>query len=312
MRTDVEAPASRQDQPTALAHLDDVLELARREEPAWPEGLAALRRSGALLNAGEPDDDTGKEEEPNPDDDHSDDAAKGGGPNQGVDEETESFTDFDLDSLPPEARAVAEAAQKRMQADYTRKTQEAAQKSQEASQYQAIVEGLEDPQRAPEILRILNVEAGKSDDDWLLEEDDLYGPDPNERVEELEQRLERSEQISQQRQIEEAEDHAIAEQIESWEKDNESALTPEEISFVYLYADEYRDEQGKPNAKAAIDLLEGIVAGRQQQWIESKKAPRRMPKGKSASRQVDLSTETKEDRITRMAEAAEAARGTGE
>lgn len=306
MRPDVEAPAVRQDQPAALAHLDDVLELARREEPAWPEGIAELRRSGALLNVGENDDDTGKEEEPNPDDDHSQDG------NQGADEETESFTDFDLDSLPQEARAAAEAAQKRMQADYTRKTQEISQRSQEAGQYQAIVEGLEDPERAPEILRILGIDQGGEKDEWLLDEDEeLYGPDPNQRVDELEQRLAESEEIGQTRQIEEAEDNAIAEQIETWEKEHDFALSPEEISFVYLYADEYRAENGAPNAKAAIDLLEGIVASRQQQWIESKKAPRRMPRGKSASRQVDLSTETKEDRITRMAEAAEAARGSG-
>jgi hypothetical protein len=305
MRTDVEAPADRQDQPTALAHLDDVLELARREEPAWPKGIAELRRSGALLNLGEDDDDSGNEEEPDPDADHSDDDPN---PDDAGDEE--SFTDFDLDALPAEARQAAEAAQKRMQADYTRKTQELSQRSQEALQYKAIVEGLEDPQRRPEILRILGVEPEQ--DDWLLDDDELNGPDPNQRVDELERRLAESEQLGEQRQIEEAEDHAIAEQIESWEKSNDHALSPEEISFVYLYADEYRAEDGKPNAKAAIDLLEGIVAGRQQQWIESKKAPRRMSKGKSASRQVDLSTETKDQRIERMAAAAEAARGAGE
>lgn len=306
MRTDVEAPAGRQDQPAALAHLDDVLELARREEPAWPEGIAELRRSGALLNLGEDEEETGKEDEPNPDDDHS-----GDNPNPDDDGGEESFTDFDLSSLPQEARAAAEAAQKRMQADYTRKTQEISQRSQEAGQYQAIVEGLEDPERAPEILRILGIDVGDEDEDWLLDEEELYGPDPNQRVDELERRLAESEEIGQTRQIEEAEDHAIAEQIEGWEKEHDFALSPEEIAFVYLYADEYRGEDGTPNAKAAIDLLEGIVAGRQQQWIESKKAPRRMPRGKAASRQVDLSTETKEDRITRMAEAAEAARGSG-
>ena len=66
-----------------------------------------------------------------------------------------------------------------MQADYTRKTQEIAQRSQEAGQYQAIVEGLEDPERAPEILRILGIDAGNEDEDWLLDEEELYGPDPN-------------------------------------------------------------------------------------------------------------------------------------
>ncbi|HEX7246414.1 MAG TPA: hypothetical protein VF245_12715 [Solirubrobacterales bacterium] len=308
MGTHVEAPASRQDQPTALAHLDDVLELARREEPAWPEGIAELRRSGALLNLGEDDDDTGKEEEPNPDDDHSQDG------NQGADEETESFTDFDLDSLPPEARRAAEAAEKRMQADYTRKTQELSQRSQEAGQYEAIVRGLEDPNRAPEILRILDIELpGGEEDDWLLDDDDLYEDDVNsQRLEDLERRLEESEQVGQQRQIEDAEDQQVAQEIEAWEKEHDFALSPEEIAFVYVYADEFRGEDGAPGGKAAIDLLEGIVAGRQSQWIESKKAPRRMPKGKAASRQVDLSTETQEERVKRMAAAAEAARGSGQ
>lgn len=310
MRTDVEAPASRQDQPTALAHLDDVLELARREEPAWPEGIAKLRRSGALLNLGDPDDgDQDPETEPDPADDHPDPAGKGDNPDQDGDGE-ESFTDFDLDSLEGDARRAAEVAQKRMQADYTRKTQELSQRAQEANQYRAIVEGLEDPERAPQILKALGVDVNE-EDDWLLD-DEGDEPDPNQRVDELERRLAESEEIGQTRQIEEAEDQAVAEQIESWEKEHDFALSPEEISFVYLYADEYRAEDGSPNAKAAIDLLEGIVAGRQQQWIESKKAPRRMPTGKTVSKKVDLSTETKEDRIQRMARAAEAARGSGE
>lgn len=306
MRTDVEAPAGRQAQPAALAHLDDVLELAACEEPTWARDHEKLVASGVLLNDGTEATESEEEEEPTPDDDHSADK-----PNPDADEEAESFTDFDLSSLPQEARAAAEAAQKRMQADYTRKTQEISQRSQEAGQYQAIVEGLEDPERAPEILRILGIDAGNEEDDWLLDEEELYGPDPDQRIDELERRLVESESIGQERQIEEAEDQAIAEQIESWEKEHDFALSPEEIAFVYLYADDYRDERGAPNAKAAIDLLEGIVAGRQTQWIESKKAPRRMPKGKAASRQVDLSTETKEDRIKRMAEAAEAARGSG-
>lgn len=311
MRTDVEAPAERQDQPAALAHLDDVLELARREEPAWPRRHEELLASGALLNDGT-EAAPGTEEEPAPGGEAPEPGAEEGDGSEQPEGGEESFTDFDLDSLPQEARAAAEAAQKRMQADYTRKTQELSQRGQEAGQYQAIVEGLEDPERAPEVLRILGIDVGGEEDDWLLDEEELYGADPDQRIDELERRLEESQQIGQQQQIEEAEDHAIAEQIEAWEKEHDFALSPEEIAFVYLYADEYRGEDGSPNAKAAIDLLEGIVASRQQQWIESKKAPRRMSKGKPASRQVDLSTETKEDRIRRMAEAAEAARGTGQ
>lgn len=304
MRPHVEAPADRQDQPAALAHLDDVLELARMEEPRWPAMHEELLASGRLLNLGEDDDETGTDDEPNPDGDHSQDG------NQGADEETESFTDFDLDSLPPEARAAAEAAEKRMQADYTRKTQELSEKSREAAQFQAIVEGLEDPQRAPEILRILGV-TPQEEDEWLAG-DEEFGPDPNERIDQLERALVEREQVLESRQIQETEDQSIAEQIEAWENEHDEQFSKQEIAFLYLYADEFRDEKGAPNAKAAIDLLEGIVADRQQRWIESKQAPRRMRTGKSASRQVDLSTETKEDRVKRMAEAAEAARGTAE
>lgn len=298
----VEAPAGRQDQPEALAHLDDVLELARIEEPAWSEGIAKLRRSGALLNADGDEGDAGNEGEPNPDDDHS-----GDNPNPDDAGAEESFTDFDLDSLPVEARGAAESAMKRMQADYTRKTQTASEKAREAQQYQAIVEGLEDPQRAPEILRVLGWDL--DDDEGFAEGEEFLEPDPNERVDQLEQRLAEREHLDQIRAQEETEDATIAEQIESAEGEMEHKFSEEEIGFIYLYADEYRDEQGQPNAKAAIDLLEGIVSSRQQQWIETKKAPRRLRGGKPASRQVDLSTESREDRVKRMAEAAEAARG---
>lgn len=308
MRTH-EAPVPGQDQPTALAHLDDVLELARREEPAWPTQHAELLASGALLNDGT-EAEEGKEEEPNPDDDHSDD-----NPNPDDAGDAESFTDFDLDSLPQEARAAAEAAQKRMQADYTRKTQESSRISQEAKQYQAIVEGLEDPERRPEILRILapdDERLAPGDEEWFDDVELDESAALKERIDQLESHLVERDQVLESRQIAEAEDQEIAEQIESWENENEHQFSKEEIAFLYLYADEFRGEDGNPDVKAAIDLLEGIVATRQQGWIESKKAPRRMRPGKSASQQVDLSTETQEERVKRMAEAAEAARGAGE
>jgi hypothetical protein len=299
----VEAPAGRQDQPEALAHLDDVLELARREEPAWPAQQRELRRSGALLNEVSTEADAGKEgEEPTTEGDHSAEAEPGT-------EGAESFTDFDLDSLPPEARAAAEAAEKRMQADYTRKTQEASQRVTQAEQYQAIVEGLEDPQRAPEILRILgwDLEDGAQEE---FAEEEFETRDP--RVDQLEQRLAERERMDEIKAEEQAEDRSIAEQIEASENEMDHKFSEEEIGFLYLYADEYRDEQGKPNVKAAIDLLEGIVSSRQQNWIETKKAPRRLRQGKPATREVDLSTESREDRIKRMAEAAEAVRGSAE
>lgn len=305
MRTD-EAPAARQDQPGALAHLDDVFELARLEEPAWPSMQRELLASGALLNDEIEDEGEGNGNEPNPEGDHSGDK-----PNPDVEGAEESFTDFDLDSLEGDARKAAEAAQRRMQADYTRKTQELSQRSQEAGQYEAIVQGLLDPERAPEILRILNIDVAGNEDD-LLNEDDLYGPDPNERLDEMQRQIEERDRALEEREISDQEDGQIAEQIESWENDQDHQLSKDEIAFVYLYADELRDEQGQPNVKAAIDLLEGIVATRQQQWIESKKAPRRARPGKAASRQVDLPNETTEDRVKRMAEAAEAARGNAE
>lgn len=304
MSAAVEAPARRQDQPEALSHLDDVLELARLQEPAWSPMQRELRRSGALLNDGEEGEEQEETEEPTSEADHSGESEnQDGGGNE------ESFTDFDLDSLPAEARGAAQAAMKRMQADYTRKTQTAAEKAREAEQYRAIVEGLEDPERAPEILRILGYDY--EDDEALLEDDDeLIERDP--RVDQLEARFAEREHLEAIRAQEEDEDHTIAEQIETLEKDSEQEFSEEEIGFIYLYADEYRDERGQPNVKAAVDLLEGIVASRQQAWVKSKKTPRRMRSGRPASRQVDLSKESREDRITRMAEAAEAARGSAQ
>lgn len=312
MRTEV-APAVEQDQPGALAHLSDVLELAELEKPAWPGMQRELRSSGALLNDGD-DDDDGNDDEPTGGDDNPDDK-----PDPDADADAESFTDFDLDSLEGDARVAAEAAQKRMQADYTRKTQGLAEKQREMGQYQAIVEGLEDPERAPEILRILGVQAPKQagGDDWFLDEEDEL-QDPAKRIDDFERQLAERDREAAVREIEDREDQQIAEEIEKFEEANSTEqeqfrFSKEEIAFIYLYADELRDEQDQPQAKAAIDLLEEIASQRQQKWIDSKRVTvRKMPKGKPASRKVDPQTETPEERITRMAEAAEAARGAAE
>lgn len=313
MRPPVATPVSRQDQP-AVPALDDALELARIEESAWPAIDAELDASGALLNRAEPGAapaavEPGSEEEPTADDDHSAETEPGA---EGDENETEDpLGEFDLESLPPEARQAFEAADKRRQADYTRKTQELARDREAAGQYQAIVEGLEDPERAPEILRILNVPtAQQPTDEWFTEEDEI---DPNQRIDALERQLAERQENDAIAEIQSREDQTIAEEIEAFEKANETEFSKEEIAFLYLYADEIRDEQGAPNTRAAIDLLEGIVGTRQQAWIDGKlKTPRPMPKGKAASKAVDLTKETKEDRVSRMAAAAEAARGSAE
>lgn len=117
----------------------------------------------------------------------------------GTNSDGESFTNIDINSLPPELRdAVAEAI-KPFQADYTRKTQEVApvrqimqdtgMSAEEARQALEFVQGLSNPENVRELYDTLQAQFAAdngADDDA----DDLDGVDPRDRkMEELSGRL---------------------------------------------------------------------------------------------------------------------------
>jgi len=245
----------------------------------------------------------------------SEDTAPAVEQDQPVTTDEESFTDsYDPESVPEELRPQLELAYKQLQGDYTKKRQSDSATVKEAEQARQIVQGLQDPERAPEILRILGWDLDEEDEDTNDYEQD--GPlDPNDRIDALEAQLTEREQLAQQQQqlaeaqqAEEAEDLYVAEQIDSLESSLKREFSQDEVNLLYLYADEYRDETGRPNVNAAHTVLDGIIASRQKEMLTPKaSAPRQLSQGQPAARQLDHSTE--EGRMKAMEQAAAMAMG---
>lgn len=225
--------------------------------------------------------------------------------------EEESFTDsYDPSELPEEARGAYEEAYKRLQGAYTKKTQSLAEERREAEQAQQVVQGLRNPQVAPAILSQL----GYTEKEILEmfgyqpEEDPTEEPDLYEEVQGLKQTLAQRDAAEKAAQQEEAVTDYIAEQIEAMEKEAGREFDPEEHQLLYTFAQANPDGQGLPDVKGGYGLLSGILSSREKALLDPKRATSRPPgNGKTASRTVDLSKETPEERRERMAEAAAAA-----
>lgn len=272
----------RVDDSPAPAHLDDALELAEIFCPTWSAISEDNRRTAAFLNEGEEETDTGKGQ-PSPDDATPEDG------NQAADEGSESsfLDDYDLGEVPEEAKPVAEAAIKRLNAAYTRKTQADAQVLRDAEQAQMIVDGLMDPDRAPAIAQALGIQipapGGK------VEPDEFEFEDPIERIEALEQKLDQQSQVSAAEKRVQAENAYVTEQVESLETKLGVEFVDEEVELLYLLADENRDQNGAPDIEAANRLFDAAVAARHARASKPRpRAPRRPGQGSAAERKVDL------------------------
>lgn len=205
----------------------------------------------------------------------------------------DSFTEsYDPASVPAEVRPQLEAAYNLMRADYTRKRQADAESVREAQQAMTILEGLQDPERAPEILRILGIDVNPQGPQQDPFEDSYDYVDPNERIDQLQAQLAQRDEYAQMQAAEEAEDAYVAEQIESLEGQLNRQFSDEEIGLLYLYADQNRDVNGIPDVQAASALLDGVFATRQKEMLSPKaNAPRTPGQGRAASRNIDTSTE---------------------
>lgn len=283
----------------APAHISDALELAELLRPSWPALREEVHKTAAFLNEGEEEEEQPGGDQPSPDDEHSQTGNQPGGEEEEV---PDFLSTYDLGDVPEEARPVAEAAVKRLQAAYTKQRQEDTQAVREAQQAQLIVDGLADPQRAPAILDALGIAPGAEEE----EEDDLFA-DPNDRIDALEAELAQRDELVQAESRVRAENAHVTQQIESLEDELGAEFTDEEIGLLYMLADENRDAQGNPDVKAAHTVLDAVASTAQQRLIASKKrAPRRMGRGAAADRQVDLTNPEK--RRAAMEEAAAAAR----
>jgi hypothetical protein len=286
-----------QDKPTEVPFLSEALELAEIVKPAWPALSQEARLAGPVCD-GEGTEETTETPEAG----------------QGEGGEGESFIDsFNLDDVPEDARPHVEALQKEWKANYTQKRQadkqEVTEARREAEQAQQLQDALRNPEVAPMVLKQL----GYTEKEILEmfgyqpEEDDDLQPDETERLDRLEQSLSKREAADQAAQQEEAVTDYIAEQIEALETEAGREFDAEEHQLLDTFARANADQQGYPNVKGGYGLLSGILSNREKALLDPKRTTQRPPgNGSSASRTVDLSKETPEQRRERMADAVSA------
>lgn len=217
--------------------------------------------------------------------------------------QAESFTDsFNPEELPEDARSAYEDAYKKMQADYTRKTQEIAESRREAEDAMEFISALQDPEYRDQALRLLGVELdakeaeGDDEEEWLTE---------NERLDRIEQALESQAEQTQQAELEAMEDQFLDQEFTKLEKQIGRDLTDEEAELLFVTATHpaFRDKKGMPDVEAAFERINGLEKGAQQRYVESKKAPR-APLGSAGTKSVDLNDD--EARTAALAQIIEA------
>lgn len=285
-----EAPAIAQDQP--VPSLDQQLAAAGVPRSLTPEQLRFAREHDLRLDGegGE-----GEGEEP------SGGTPEGGQPEAGGEggDAPVALDTFDPTQIPEDASRdwLAERHQQ-LVADYTKKTQATAAERQEAEQALAIITALEDEQRAPAVLAALGFEFDEGDGQAPGEPEYV---DPDERIAQLEARLDQNDQVAQQSQFEAAVDDQIAEELEALEQKEDTEFSPEEVKFLTTQS----HATGAP-IEAIHAEFKGMLDKRFEDWKERRKAPRRLSSGSAASKTVDL-TDPKQRRAA-MVQAAEEAR----
>lgn len=221
----------------------------------------------------------------------------------------ESFSDFDPSQIPDDAdRDWFEQKYNELRSGFTQKTQEFGETRREAEQLRQLRDALSNPQVAPAVLAQLGYDERKILDmyGYQPEEEPEDEPDLYDRLARVEGQLTAREQAEQQAQQAEAVTDYISGEIEKLEQKAAREFSAEEHQLIDAYARAYA-QNGVPNVEGAYQLLSGITDSRQKQWIESKKTGRPPGGGKPASRTVDLSKETPEERRARMLARAEEA-----
>lgn len=210
-----------------------------------------------------------------------------------------SFTEsYNPDELPEEARAAYESAYKRLQADYTRKTQEASQQRREAEQAMQFVSALRNPTTQAQALEALGLELDGGEDD-----DDLYD-DPDERLDRLEQAIAQRDEQAQQQATMEQEAGFIDDELQRLAGSEGRDLDDREVEVIVSYALSNRLDDGTPNVEAGFRALSALYADSQKRYLESKKNAPVPGLGTAADKRHDLNSEA--GRKAAMAEVAAA------
>lgn len=212
----------------------------------------------------------------------------------------ESFTDsYNPDELPEEARAAYDSAYKRLQADYTRKTQEVSEQRREAEQAQQLVSALRNPTTQAQALSMLGLELeGEGDDEYGYK-------DPDERIDKLEQMLQERERETQESKQMEAEANHIDSELGRLSKADGRDLENNEVELIVSYALANRLGDGTPNVEAGYRQLQALYSEAQKRHIESKRNAPAPGIGSAAEDKWQLDTE--EGRKAAMAEIAASA-----
>lgn len=218
-------------------------------------------------------------------------------PDQSTGSQEESFTDaFKPADLPEELRPTYEEAYRRLQSDYSKKTGDIAQERQEAQELREFAEAMQDPATRDAILEQqfgYQFEDG-GEEEFLDPEEELRA-----RLEAVEGTLTAQQQeFVQEQQTSQALDRVaegIAELEKSWGDGFE--FEGKTLKAVQAYA-----EVHGPEAIPEIgEAMREIAESQKQNWIDSKKSPRRISQGTPASKTVEP-----KDRGERMEMALEA------
>lgn len=225
-------------------------------------------------------------------------------------EAQESFTDFDPEQVPEEARPYVEGLQKEWQSNYSKKraaeTQEIAQERQEAQELRQFAEAMQDPATRDQILQeqwgYQFEDEGAGEEEFLDPEEELAA-----RVEQLEGHLTQQQQTQLASQQEEQLTEFVAEEIEGLEKaqGKDFEFSPKELAFISTYAHTHPSPNGAPDVRGANDALNEILDQRKQGWIDSKKSGRRISQGSPARKAIDPTNQ--EERFKLYDEIAEEA-----
>jgi hypothetical protein len=124
----------------------------------------------------------------------------------------------------------------------------------------------------------------------------MFEPDPEERINQLEQQLGAWQEEQAQAATVQAEEDSLVAGIEEMEQKAGREFSDKEIRVL---------SGRETDPKVLYGLMEEIVNERQQSWIKSKKAPRIPGSGTPGSKAADLTN--RDARRAAMEEAAEAA-----
>lgn len=165
------------------------------------------------------------------------------------------------------------------------------------NQYEQVVQGLSNPETAPEILKAFGYDI---EDEGTPDPDDL---DPEER---FEQRFGKIENYLQE-QSERAEEAELAQlEKEFFSQEFQRLEVPDDDrKLIERLARETPDDEGIPDVEAAVKELEALVDARFKKYKKSKKAPR-VENGSAGTEVIDMNDE---EAVTRaLANEIEAAR----